>query len=257
MAKESSKKSLAARLQLLTKSQQELVDIVIDQLLRPIQITQDIPQEPFNSEFARIFGEALQLHHTLSDRPLSKENFEYVMIRVVRMAGQSAIHGKSGFAGHDVEINSQKFSLKTQADRSIKRSIIHISKFMELGKGDWIDESSLVGQRDRFLNHLEGYGRILTLRYFRTPPKRDLPVISHEYELVEIPKPLLLEAATGVITMQHDSKQNPKPGYCRVFDSAGTIKYALYFDGGSERKLQIKALDKARCQVLAVWTFDA
>ncbi len=105
--------------------------------------------------------------------------------------------------------------------------------------------------------HLDRSQRILTLRYFRVPPDRNRPATQHEYELIEIPTALLREAATGVISMQHKSKQSPKPGYCRVYDPSGAEKFALYFDGGTERKLQVKALDTAHCRPIATWVFDA
>jgi type II restriction enzyme len=54
-----------------------------------------------------------------------------------------------------------------------------------------------------------------------------------------------------------DSRQNPKPGYGYVRDAAGGLKYSLYFDGGTERKLQIRALQKRLCQVHATWAFQS
>lgn len=52
------------------------------------------------------------------------------------------------------------------------------------------------------------------------------------------------------------SKQTPKPGYCHVNDVNGNEKFQLYFDGGTERKLQIKNLDKGFCVVHAEWEFE-
>jgi hypothetical protein len=121
---------------------------------------------------------------------------------------------------------------------------------MEMGKGQWGDKvDDLVGLRDRFFHHMRNYERILTLRRLKEPG-------FHVYELVEIPKALLLEAASGELEMRFDSKQFPKPGYCTVKSSAGKVKYQLYFDGGTERKLQIKMLDKALCIVHATWKFE-
>lgn len=77
------------------------------------------------------------------------------------------------------------------------------------------------------------------------------------YELVEIPKVLLLEARSGELRMMTDSKQFPKPGYCYVRDESGTEKFQIYFDGGSERKLQIRRLVKRYCRVHARWQFPA
>jgi len=55
--------------------------------------------------------------------------------------------------------------------------------------------------------------------------------------------------------MMSNSKQFPKPGYCYARNSDGTTMFDLYFDAGSERKLQIKNLDKRYCRVHATWEF--
>lgn len=44
--------------------------------------------------------------------------------------------------------------------------------------------------------------------------------------------------------MKTRSKQFPKPGYCHVLKPGGDAVFDLYFDAGSERKLQIKNLRK-------------
>ena len=74
------------------------------------------------------------------------------------------------------------------------------------------------------------------------------------YELMEIPKSLLEEAQYGIYEIMKNSKQTPKPGYCRVYDSE-RLKFALYFDGGTERKLQIKHIDREFCIFHANWSF--
>ena len=125
---------------------------------------------------------------------------------------------------------------------------------MELGKGRWAEEKDLVGLRDSFLRHMRAYERLFQLRYFRLNPTEPSP-LNHSYELVEIPKALLLEAKDGVFAMMHDSTQTPKPGYCTVKDNDGKYKFRLYFDAGSERKLQIKNLRKDLCKVHATWEF--
>ncbi|WP_410175673.1 hypothetical protein [Limnoraphis robusta] len=45
----------------------------------------------------------------------------------------------------------------------------------------------------------------------------------------------------------------PKPGYCYIRDEFGEDKFRLYFDGGTERKLQIQRLQKKYCRVHALW----
>ncbi len=76
------------------------------------------------------------------------------------------------------------------------------------------------------------------------------------YELVEIPKTLLEGAAKCEFEEMTKSTQNPQPGYGRVYGPGKVLKYELYFDGGSERKLQIKKLDKNLCIVHATWAFE-
>jgi type II restriction enzyme len=124
---------------------------------------------------------------------------------------------------------------------------LHISKFMELGKGKW--ELSVL--RKAFLAHMRSYERIFQLRCLGQGPDHYL------YELVEIPKPLLLEARNAKLEISEQSRQNPKPGYGRVYDKEGKEKFALYFDGGTERKLQIRGIRKSLCRVHATWEFDS
>ncbi len=99
------------------------------------------------------------------------------------------------------------------------------------------------------MTNLVGIQRVLILRALR---KGDP---NYRYELVEVPKSLLLKAATGRLEMMGNSKQHPKPGYCYVEESDHLL-FSLYFDGGGERKLQIKSLSKALCFVHAMWEFD-
>jgi len=120
---------------------------------------------------------------------------------------------------------------------------------MELGKGKWSDKpEDLKILLSLYLNHLKNYDRILILRCLKKSPKL-------LYELIEIPKNLLLLAKKGELEMKTDSKQSPKPGYCHVRNNNKDIIYCLYFDGGTERKLQIKNLLKNKCIVHAEWSF--
>ena len=197
-------------------------------------------------------GDALRLHHCFSREPFSKDKFEYLLERAANNCGLNATLAARGNPGHDITINGLKFSLKTQADRGIRRKLAHISKFMELGRGTWGDaESDLVGLRERFFTHMESYDRILVLRTLSKAPQE------WEYELLEIPKTLLNEAVGGTLEMMQVSTQYPKPGYCHVRTPDGELKFQLYFDGGTERKLQIKSIDIANCIVHATWKFPA
>jgi type II restriction enzyme len=66
-----------------------------------------------------------------------------------------------------------------------------------------------------------------------------------------------LEATESKLVVQEASRQTPKPGYGNVYDEKGNLKYALYFDAGTERKLQIKKIRKDLCVVHATWKFES
>lgn len=203
----------------------------------------------FDETTLQNFGDALRVHHSFSSEPFSKDKFEYVLVQVLKMSGHKAALAPKGNPGHDASSDGVKLSLKTQADKGVKENIIWISKFMELGKGAWGDNpDDLVGLRKQFLAHMKSYDRILTLRTLTKAPK-------WKYELVEIPKGLLIKAKDGELKMMTESKQYPKPGYCYVRNQDGETIFDLYFDGGTERKLQIKNLSKSVCSVHATWEF--
>lgn len=196
------------------------------------------------------FGDALMIHHAFSNEPFTKDKFEHALVNTAKMVEIKAEFAPRGNRGHDIEINSAKFSLKTQADKSIKRDSIWISKYMELGKGQWTDQpNQLTGLVQMFLNHLDESDRILILRCLDKQP-------IWQYELVEIPKDVLMRSSKGTLVMMIKSKQMPKPGYCTVLSLKNEIDFQLYFDGGTERKLQVKGLRKSLCNVIAEWTFE-
>lgn len=207
------------------------------------------------SESLNAFGDALRVHHAFSAESFSKDKFEYVLANVLSDSGHETILAPKGNPGYDLSCDGVKFSLKTQADKSIKADQLHISKFMELGKGKW-DENikDLEGLREAFLRHLQNYERILILRAL-SAAKKYRGQYQCCYELVEIPKNLLMMASTGQLDMMMNSKQRPKPGYCYV--RSGEVQvFQLYFDGGGERKLQIRKLLKSCCEVHATWEFS-
>lgn len=205
----------------------------------PMEFTAD-PAAPFTRRILQDFGDTLRIHHAFSAEAFSKDKFEYALEQLFRLHRIDAKLAKKGNPGHDITIAGERISLKTQADKTIKPGVIWISKYMELGAGSWSDNpADLKGLRDQFLKHLSGYERIFTLRTLHREP-------SWRYELVEIPKALFLASTEGEMEMKLDSRQMPKPGYCSVSDGQAVI-YKLYFDGGTERKLQVKNLQKHAC----------
>jgi hypothetical protein len=240
----------------LSKTKLAYVSSVVTGLLGDMQQRRKEDSDLIDDVFLEEFGVALLAHHGTSARPMTKEQFERAVERVMKLAGRKAERARAGNPGHDIDIDGVKFSLKTQADAHIKQDSLWISKFMELGKGEWSDKpEQLKGLRAQFLHHMRNYERILQLRAMSRKEEKGTKDY-WRYELVEIPKALLMEAADGELKMMLDSEQNPKPGYCIVTNGMGGVKFALYFDGGGERKLQIKDLKKDLCVVHAEWDFS-
>lgn len=196
------------------------------------------------------FGDAIRIHHSISYEPFSKDKFEYVLVKSLEQGGYQVSMTERCNAGYDIIVGGTKISLKTQADKRIQNDILYVSKLMELGKGKWGDDpEDLKGLLDQFLTSLAGYDRVFTLRCLRRGPE-------WSYELVEIPKDLLMLSKSGILEMKLKSKQYPKPGYCYVYDDDGSKCFELYFDGGTERKLSIKNLKKDLCTVHATLEFS-
>jgi len=242
---------LSAALRELTRPQFDFIESVVEQFRQPFITISRHPQSDLVDEcLLRDFGDVLRIHHCFSKEALSKDRFEYAFERILNQCGKHAVLSAKGNPGHDITIEGVPCSLKTQADANIKSDILHISKFMELGKGHWSARvKDLEGLREQFFVHMNSYERIFSLRCLSKGPAR------WHYELVEIPKALLEESADGKLSIRRTSKQSPKPGYCDVADPSGGVKYQLYFDGGTERKLQIKNLRKDLCTVHATWIF--
>lgn len=230
----------------LTADQFDLIETITLQLSRPYQLIDRLnTSDLINDCMLETLGDALRIHHCFSKEALSKDRFEYALERAANICGYAAVLASKGNPGHDITINGERFSLKTEAARNIRSDFIHISKFMELGKGEW----NLDIQRQRYFKHTDSYDRILTFRCLSKHPE------PWHYELVEIPKNLLLEASSGQLRIAEASKQNPKPFYYSVYGNDEIPKYQLYFDGGTERKLQIQNLRKSLCTVHGSWVF--
>jgi hypothetical protein len=245
-AREERIRSLAKDLNGISDSQLEWTAAVIAQFRITPGITRNPTSNFVTACVAEEFADALQIHHCLSNEALSKDKFEYALERIMNRCGHLAKLAGKGNPGHDITIDKVPYSLKTQADKGIKGGFLHISKFMELGKGAWVVEEDLKGLRDRFFIHMKSYERILQLR--RLVDTETL----QRYELVEVPKTLLAKAQDAECKLIVESTQNPKPGRCTVKEGDVCL-FELYFDGGTERKLQIRSLDKRNCIVHATW----
>ncbi len=239
----------------LSAWQRDYVARIVAGLNIPVQGEACPDSDIATPDFLEAMADVLRGHHVTSSRPLGKELFEHALAAVLVDLGHAAKLSPRGIPGADLEVDGFPWSLKTEGSQTIRRDQLHISKMMELGKGAWQTEQDLGNLRNRMLDHLGGYDRIFSLRYLSgAKSRRDQG--EHEYELVEIPKTLLQRSAGQPCSMHSGSRQTPKPGVCRVVGDDGRLEFELYFDGGTERKLQIRKLRIDLCVVHARWKFS-
>ena len=179
---------LAAQLLNLSGSQLEWVQGVINQFQLPSRYVRNESSDIITDEILERVGDALRIHHAFSRQALSKDRFEFALERALKLSGFSADLATSRTnRGHDITISGIPVSLKTEAANNIRPETIHVSKWMELGRGEWRLELLL----QLFLEHMQGYDRIFTMRRLQPGPEQ------YEYEFVEIPKALMQEAAAA------------------------------------------------------------
>lgn len=248
--------SISDRISRLRPSQLRRVEELTDAMLEGAEYDIGRDTDFVSETFAQEFGDILRAHHLGSDQPLSKDKFEYATVRAFLEVGVPASKTAGGtYPGQDITVDGIPWSLKSEAARNIRRDKIHISKFMELGKGAWFTEDDLIALRERMFDHLTKYDRIITLRCFNESSLGS-GVRTYTYELVEIPKSLFERSADFPIEFKTNSRQNPVPASCYVLDRFGNVEMELYFDGGTERKLQIRSILKSSCIVHGTWTFS-
>ncbi|NYT66843.1 restriction endonuclease [Alcaligenaceae bacterium] len=233
---------LIKALNLLSPSQQKWVKSAIHAFDSSCQFNRAPESDVVTDAVLTSLGDRLLSHHAGSHQALSKDRFEFAFEAALNAADTPAQLVKSRTnRGHDINIRGVPVSLKTEAAANIKDESIHVSKWMELGRGDW----KLPLLRDLFLEHMQSYERIFIFRRLKNFNNKI------RYELVEIPKSLMLESTNCELEVRTNSRQDPQPGYGYIRDQNGALKYSLYFDGGTERKLQIKHLRKDLCKVHA------
>lgn len=236
----------------LNSNQIRLVLDVITVLSEPYEKQEYFPYWIFTKNFLDVLCDFVRIHHALSDEPFTKDKFEFALDRTAKiMKIDSILPGRTN-PGHDIKIDDKRISLKTQADNNIKQESIHISKFMELGKGKWETIEDLKHFRDLFLDHMNDYEIIIIFRCLSKPSERASGL--WKYEMIDIPKSIFQKAINGNFDLRQESKQYPKPGYCYVRENDIDL-FQLYFDGGGERKMQVKNILKKECHIICSFSF--
>ncbi len=225
----------------------EMAKALNRQVSSTVNETSDIVTNQFNVDFTG----RLLLFHAMHDAPLTKKTFEFFFCGASRASEKTAVQtANSVHPGEDVTVNNQKFSLKTESGSAIKRDEIHISKLME---ARWIRECRTpIDFRNnvlhRVVEHLSGYERIISLRSFDSGQKRI------EYELVEIPRRLLMEIKS-LKASDFSARTTNGSTSARVTNKSGSRVFTLALDGSVE-KVTVRSLKISQCIIHGRWLID-
>lgn len=128
----------------LSPDQFAWVESLVTALGNPLRASRNPTSDIFASDrLLGLFSLYLITHHTLSVQPFKQEKFEYALRQVMTAAGRSAALAASRTnPGRDITVDGSGWSLKTVADKSVRRERIDLTKWMELGKGTWTNQVS-------------------------------------------------------------------------------------------------------------------
>jgi transcriptional regulator with XRE-family HTH domain len=202
------------------------------------------------ARFAADFQNRLVVYHAMNDEVLKKKTFEYAFVRSMRMSGRNAQLVSSPVnAGSDVVVDGVAYSLKTEASQGIHQDRMTISKLME---ARWIRECRTGqdfanGVTARVCAHLRQYNRIIVLRAFA----QEAPC-GFRYQMVEIPKDLLLQA--GALSPEDFGPRTSNGSTSAdILLNDNTRLFSLRLDGSVE-KVTINNLSLAHCITHATWS---
>lgn len=199
------------------------------------------------TDLAAALGSQLLLHHATHEEKLNKKTFEYILKYACEAAGYEVVLNLNPtLAAEDIRIGGTRFSLKTQADASIKPGAVYVQKLME---ARWVRDYSTRDElaeaaRQRIGAHLAKYERMLVLRAF------DVPNGGYRYELVEVPL-AILRLIVSLPNSAFSEKNKYGSSGAEVRDSQG-VAFRLLLDGSVE-KVRVFNLRIERCLVHADW----
>ncbi|SEL98763.1 hypothetical protein SAMN04515665_12533 [Blastococcus sp. DSM 46786] len=176
----------------LTETQLNILASMAEAMRVPVDVSDTDGSDLASVTFIEAMSNLLTLHHAQHEEPLNKKSFEYLFKTCLIASGRPAqMNPSPGDESWDIREADMRWSLKTEAAKGISPNMIRIEKLME---ARWVRESNTPAQcarevRLRLPQHMRDYDRILVLRAFARPG-------AYLYELVEVPKDLLVRAFT-------------------------------------------------------------
>ncbi len=114
--------AITARLPELSPVQVDLIDDITKQLAKPPQYDRNLDSNLISDGILWALGDSLRIHHCFSAEAFTKDRFEFALERAANANGVKAVRAPRGNPGHDLTIDGIAYSLKSQANASIKVS---------------------------------------------------------------------------------------------------------------------------------------
>src|SRR5262245_10247339 len=110
----------------------QILETMVDSLGGRIEETIAPDTDIVTPAFAENFRQRLQIHHATHEEAFKKKTFEFAFKAASIAAGKTAyMDPNDSSPGYDVIVDGVKYSLKTEAGKSINANKITISKLME------------------------------------------------------------------------------------------------------------------------------
>lgn len=185
-------------------------------------------------------------HHTVYPHlPPQGIYFESLVERAFRITGKpfTPIEPSApNTPAHDLMIEGQRLSIKTETGVGTKRDRITITKVCTTERDPWEAESL----RKHVLTHLGRYDHLLMLRAVWEES-------AIHYQAVDIPLKLLREIERIVLSHVGRRSGRRSIGGDALIDEE--IAFHVHFDG-SDGKCQIRGLRLDRCKLLMEWDYQ-
>ena len=201
------------------------------------------PSGIFEEGFLIAIKTLVNVHHSIYPHvPPQGIYFEALVEQAFNRAKKpyTIIEGSGrNLAGHDLLVEGQKISLKTETGKGTNPDLISITKLCTTEREPW-DAPTLI---ERVLAHLSRYDVILMLRAIWR-----LPLI--HYQLLEIPIDSLRLIETA--ELQGVGKRKGRQSLGADVLLADQVIFHVHFDG-SDGKCQIRNLRVSNCALLEEW----
>lgn len=198
----------------------------------PVEVERFAESDIVSDEFSEALANFLLLHHAIHGEPLNKAAFEYLFVACSEATGRPASRNPaSGAASYDVEAGDVRWSLKTEAGKSLSASTVRIEKFME---ARWIRECTnpakcAAAVRAHVPAHMQEYERMLILR-----ARQDAFARATTYELLEIPMLALVRLSQAI--PDWFTKEGSRESYgADVVDDEGEKVFRILLDSSVEK----------------------